>query len=479
MKVRQVLTKALTDTVYLQFYLVFLWFLTEIPLLMPYTAGLRMTGLVWGALCLLTDLCTARRALHSRYVLCILAFLLLFGVTVLLNRDAQPAANLTEWVYTGLLLLVLYPDYACGGDKQRAARRVTAIALLLCVLTLIASLISLGMFAAQYSGSVTCDGTTYPVGFVNRRLTGVYRSAICPTAALGILAAVSQWHAADGQSRGRRRGWRAFLLCVAAVNWIELCLAYARALVIGLMAAAGMIAFFTVRSLAADRTRLRRLGAAALAAIVCAAAVYGGFRLVRKTVPYLPQLWQNVSGQIPESGPAVGPVNVERYTPPGYGTLTGRTEIWEKGLRFFAEKPLFGHGAHTLSGQTQLSVSHEPLTHFHNIVIQALVSSGALGTLPLCVLFGGLLYTLLRRLVRCRRLTPPDRLCLYLTALLVFLFVANVTDTTILYMGRLAGCLFWSFAGYALILAGDAGPAQLDRPLVRLLDRPPAVRKER
>lgn len=73
-------------------------------------------------------------------------------------------------------------------------------------------------------------------------------------------------------------------------------------------------------------------------------------------------------------------------------TLTGRTILWHFGIEAFAERPMLGHGYRGYWEASTTAVFHlrtaigQELWHFHNNVIESLVSFGVLG--PIAIFSG-------------------------------------------------------------------------------------------
>ncbi|MGD0429469.1 MAG: O-antigen ligase family protein [Acetobacteraceae bacterium] len=81
-------------------------------------------------------------------------------------------------------------------------------------------------------------------------------------------------------------------------------------------------------------------------------------------------------------------------------SLTGRTQIWEYAWRKIAESPILGYGydsprvviGHYLGFENSLLVGNA-----HNLFLQNLLCVGALGTIPLVMVFGYLVYRMVKK----------------------------------------------------------------------------------
>ena len=109
--------------------------------------------------------------------------------------------------------------------------------------------------------------------------------------------------------------------------------------------------------------------------------------------------------------------------PAGFFGFSGRRVVWEKGLDLLGESPLLGYGFQA----DRLLLG----THAHNSLIQSLVQSGVLGTIPFvaAMLLGWFL--LLVSLQRISRLAALHRTLVIQTAgIMVFLSIRAITEST-------------------------------------------------
>ena len=79
------------------------------------------------------------------------------------------------------------------------------------------------------------------------------------------------------------------------------------------------------------------------------------------------------------------------------GASTGRMKVWEEAIGVFFERPIFGHGLMQLKRLVENIPSGTP-KHTHNILLEALISFGLVGTLALIFLLGKILLSSVRPL---------------------------------------------------------------------------------
>ncbi len=501
-----------------QLYFIFFTFLSEIPLIMQYVQFWKKIGLVWAALVIVYDLLTERRCLKARFALPAFGLLIAYFVTVVINRTVYPAAfqsNYLDLFCSVVTLLVLYPPTT--NDPEKGMRRLGVINNMLFILTSIVALIGIGMFVVQYGARFVSaiNEYDYPVGFVDNRLTGLYRNAIYPTSFIGIAAAVMQL------TRRPRHWWKMLLLCISIfLNFFHICLAYSRGIFIALAVFAAVIVMFLVKKQMSryGKPMWLRWGTGVLCAALSAVLVFGLIQVMRKGAAYVPsvaQEWLGIQMAEPMPNPdepdpdepdpdepdpdepdpdvtdpddpssstqtqptnpnqtdkfshPITPIDLDRYIPSTHGTLTGRPIIWRLGLSYFAKKPIFGYGSYSLQNAVRISeTSQEKLSHFHNIFLHSLVSVGVVGSLFFFALIALVGCRIIRRLF-VEDSTANDTLFIVLSAFFAAMLVINMADTTLFFLSKNSEFVFWAYLGYAMLLIKDDRPSRLDAPMRRL-----------
>ncbi len=94
--------------------------------------------------------------------------------------------------------------------------------------------------------------------------------------------------------------------------------------------------------------------------------------------PYIEKIAQH---QLPQVNDFIPTINNH--------TLTGRAELWEKGLELWSEKPLLGIGTGAFRALTSADEQHRNL---HNFYLQVLVENGVIGAIVMLLLLVRLLF---------------------------------------------------------------------------------------
>ncbi len=109
-------------------------------------------------------------------------------------------------------------------------------------------------------------------------------------------------------------------------------------------------------------------------------------------------------------------------------TLSGRTAVWGEGWALFMQSPLMGFGF--LADRLLLDkLAPGHATDVHNALLHALIQAGLVGTVPLVVAFL-LAWKLSLRCCRNRRLPGQLSLPIEVPALLAYVTVASITEST-------------------------------------------------
>ena len=108
-------------------------------------------------------------------------------------------------------------------------------------------------------------------------------------------------------------------------------------------------------------------------------------------------------------------------------TLTGRTTIWEEGWHLFLQSPWWGYGFQAdrvyINGQ-----------HMHNVLLQALVQSGILGTVAL-ILAILLVWYLVIKIYILHPPQDPSVLALEVPGILLYFTVSSIPESTFAFFG--------------------------------------------
>ncbi len=434
-----------------------------------------MLGL--GAVCLIYDLFTSRKFLKTQGMFWLICFMLVFALSVVINFKRGFNLNAASWGYTAIALLLLYPDYY-GKTKDRALFELSVLNNIFIAMTTVLSTVSIGMFLCLYHKEVVFGDQKYAMGWSQNRLFGLYSNTGYMITALALAITVLQ--VAVTKTRGKKIGFLyGFFLCYTSVfNFMSMCLENAKGAFISLLAFVFVAVMFSAAKQIFDKKNLsavKSVAVGALAAVLSAAVLFGVITVSRKGLSYLPGVYRSLGGEfyidndvdIPseeehdeEDEKLVG-VEIDRNIDESYGFFTGRTVIWKFGLEQFVQRPVFGYGPQ--SHRDHFIVDNY-LRHFHNLIIQTIVSVGAVGSVFIFAFFAAMLIYLFKNIFA--HLKMNDKYYYVFATLLAILgmFAVNsMAEVTILFITRFSMFLFWIYLGYIQIFADGGKPFRTNK----------------
>ena len=436
--------------------------LLSFPFLINYVSVAAKVCFVWGVGLIGWDLLTRRRLFRSPYWLLPLLILGGYAVSVLLNREVA-VTGLKHWLHLAISLLLLYAADR-DADEKRLIRTAKRGFVILNVITFCSGIASLALFVLQTQVMLDRGAERYKQGFYENRLYGVYASPN-PGALLAVAAVagvVFLFLCRDGK---KLKG-RGFFIANTVVQVIYFSLTLSKGGLLSAAAAAGVVlAFVVVPKLAETRSAVKT---ALLTVLICGLAVgvsEGVMSGVRFGMSYVPGL-VSAGRQETEQDSEVKRIRIERVEQ-GDETAAIRVTIWQGGLKLIRSAPLFGvaeadvdedtaQRRFELSGFTEEEerLLYQHNGYFHNVIVQILVYSGAVGVL-LFLLFAFLIVRKLACvLLLTKKNTTTYRAVAVLTALCAALGVNGISEAHLVYHRQdPIGLMFWLFLGVALLLA--------------------------
>lgn len=429
-----------------------------------------------GAVLLLYDLFTKRKFLKARGMFWLIGFMLVFAVSVVINYKTGLNLNAASWGYTAIALLLLYPD-SLDKTKERSLFELSVLNNIFIAMTTVLSTVSIRMFLCLYHKEVTFGDQKYAMGWSQNRLFGLYSNTGYMITALALAIAVLQ--IAVTKARGKKISipYGIFIAYTSLFNFMSMCMENAKGAFISLFAFAFIAVMFSVAKKIYEMKNLstvKSVAAGALAAVLSVAVLFGAITVSRKGFSYLPSIYRTLGGEIyqeksPET-PAVLPeenedekivgVEIDRNISESYGFFTGRTVIWRFGLQQFKEKPILGYGPQS---HRDYFIVDNYLRHFHNLIIQIIVSVGVVGSVFIFAFFECLVVYLLRNAIL--HIKKDDKyyyVFVMLLAVLSMMAVNSMAEVTILFITRFSMFIFWMYLGYIQVFADDSKKLKTD-----------------
>lgn len=429
---------------------------------------------IGGLLCVL-DLILERTFLKAKRMIWLLLFTISFAITVILNRNINFNLNTMSFAYSTIALILLYPNHT--GSKEMVVKEMFHLSNVFLGMTAIMSTIGFGMFVVLFGYSYRyAEGTDYIVGWSSgNRLFGLYSNPGLMITAIAIAIAFIQIEVSKHIYEGKKtpRYFKVFIGYCFVINYLCMLLENAKGAYISLAVFLAFYLFmkFRVKGLKDNLTTIKNWGRGILLGVLSTILLFSSIYVVRLGLPYLPKAYYYVesliTGENPEIAEKYDNVDIERgEIPDEYGSLTGRPQIWERGMEEFCKKPIFGWGP--LSFNT-IKVFEAPLRHLHNFIVESLAGVGIVGSFFIFFFLISALVELLRKSFSRKFADDKYSNVIYTCIAMLIMFAVNsMAEVTILYMTRLSVFLFWLYLGYTITLLDDGKPSRFDKPLLKL-----------
>lgn len=474
---------------YVKIFFVITSFLLVTSVGRPYVDGVIKIGIVWSAIVFFYDLFTQRRVLKSRGMVLLVGFLAVFGLTIVINYQVEFKNNFSFWAYAVCMLLVLYPYQGIG--REQALREMSVLNYVYLGLTCVTTTLSFLLFLEQYTYWGDYFGFKFCIGIYDNRLFGVHLNPGIVLTSIGICLCVLQFFI-NRKLKKKHIGVHIFLGYAFVMNFICMALENSKGAFIGMAAFTGLLCAFGAGRLLRDKKLLVKCAAGFCVLVVSAGLFWGGISLARSGLAYLPPLVmdQPIVKQVRESNTKFftkhgfgteewndpvendpsdpshhgTKVDMDRTEiPEDYGMLTGRPIIWKFGLREFAKRPLLGYGPNY---HTHVQVLERPLAHFHNLIVQCLVSVGLIGSFFILFFLALQLFYLIMKVFKKNR----DMVYGAIFSMLLMLAINSMAEVTILFMVRTTAFVFWIYLGYLMVLSEEEQEktSWIDKPFLAL-----------
>lgn len=459
------------------YYKIVLMFFLIPTLLVPcvnYNFKLLFIMMGWGGIICLYDLFVRKTFLKARGMIWLLLFLVVFAVSVLLNYKTGLNLNVSSFAYTVIALFILYPD-SCNGNKVKALKELFNINNIFLGMTTVLSTISLGMFVTLYCKRVAFGDQVYAIGWSQNRLFGLYSNTGYMITSIALAIAVIQVAVLKAQDKKFKGWYKAFIIYTSVVNFLSAALENAKGAFISLAFFVMIFVFFAVSKKLSNSgvAGIKHYILSVVSSVAAAAVLIASIYAIRPVLSYVPNIYQKICEEIdPDFEPSsdeedeLDGIDMNRDIPEGYGFLTGRTVIWKFGLEQFAQKPILGYGPQSHRQYKPLETN---LRHFHNLIVQTLVSVGTVGSVFIFTFFTTVLLFIIKCLIKQKK--NNDKyfwVTLSLVSMLGMFLINSMSEVTVLFLVRFSMFLFWMYLGYVQIFCGEENDTKGTKLLSKL-----------
>lgn len=471
------------------------------PFIGGYIGPFMKLCLAWGAIVLLYQAkINWKNLFFSKKSLLLLAYLVLYGVSIFINHSVMFSKNLSEWCYMALFFL-LFTQCDPRKDERTIIHEIQILLYLLIGVSFLFAVISFYTFANQisyaYPNSDVQDDIIY-FGMAKDRLWGLANpntgGMLC---CFSVAASLWMLLIKDNTCRKHPKGWKAFFIINMILQYACLTLMQSRAsLIIFSIFVGPFVGFwYFTKSNKAHKYRSLKLKAAVVCVVFLLLPVVLE-KPVRSTLSFIPKTVSSVRVASQEAEKKTESAEANSQTPASSapsqsgntkaaknnfqaerndttsesrgGILNGRLDLWQAGLKVFLQHPFFGV---TREGIYQYSVPYitlkwlDPNLHaagLHNGYLMVLVSSGIFGFIIFYTYIISVFVTLLKSFKKSHGLT---RLILsFLLILMGVIMIHEMVESKVMYVVTYFVVFFWSMVGYALTIASRVKEEELSDP---------------
>lgn len=414
-KITKFMNKVIFNVLYLKIFFVITSFCMAIPIIKPYFEGLLKFGIIWGMAFLIRDFFTKRNVFKMDCIKSLFIFMIAYAISIIINYTSRFSANVSTYVYNFIMVFVLFSNIN-KKNEERIIEEMKIINYIFIVLTFICSLISLILYAMEYSYELIGQGITYYIGIHNNRLFGIYLNPNCGLSALAICIGMLQFII----EKKNIKAVKAFIILTIIVNTLCMILENSRGIFISFL-----VFLLTVFLLIAIRKSKNIKNIIKNIAIILVLMI-----IIISSVIFFKNF-----------------ISLDRIEKSS-DVLSGRTVVWQYGMKKIEQSPLFGSGPKTFADREVLRAG-DKLNHFHNILIQSLVSTGIIGTFMFLFASVCIMVFIVKQY---RKNKKKSTVTIILIAFIVFSLINNLTEVTIMYIITPMTFLFWIYLGYLMVL---------------------------
>lgn len=402
--------------------------------------------LIWAGLIFIHDLYKKEFTIKNNYSI----LMILQGLVLLLATCLNDYSDLNSYVIAimQLVIYLLIFNNPSSMTKKQIHQEVKPIIMIVNILVGVASLISIGMYAINFSS--VANG--WNLGVVAGRLSGIYFNSN-PAAFLACITIVLALVAVRQKYRGRY--W--YLLNIG-IQIIYILLTKCRIALVILVIIIIMVGYyFLIRR--KPYSMLKRISLIGALVIVIAGTGLLGQYLVN-IVPSVGELTIHETSrfqmdELVEAGRLLVSGNHDDFNQ-GLQIIdevsNGRISLTKTALEIWQNDPVIGIGANNFKkiGSQETDVLDYwaiQVVHSHNVFLEALVSTGIIGFILFVLFFVQSIAMIFKVLKRCRG-TSLYFVVQMFTMIVLCEFLGSLTDYGVFYIYSLSATLAWCFLGY-------------------------------
>ncbi|MFL2109911.1 O-antigen ligase family protein [Marinilactibacillus psychrotolerans] len=443
---------------------------------MPSTLNLEyyplFVAMGWGGVIVLNDLITDRIFFKNKYWKYLVAVIIVYILSIAINFDHALIRGIYNLIFLIITLYVIFPI-----DNQQSETKVfknlSQFNDIFIVVTLIAAVISLGMFIINLQFRLESINDLRQ-GFFENRLFGVYTSPNVGS----VMGFISVMGSLINNLLKRNSMFKFSVLYITnlIVQLIYFVLSSSRGTTLIISAAVVMFFLFVFlpREIQIRGNKKR--------SIIMVILVMVGFfnissiaiEVSKDVLAYVPATVEEVfnlndDGRINDKKLSKSEIEVLenekvviQHSPENAELSSGRFSIWRAGLKVIKQYPLFGVTDTDLYRNKEKTsvIDESKLTdqdiselkrsagNMHNMYLQTLITTGIIGFLVLAIYLIRYLFDISKYLVVNRNDSVKFLILITLFITIVSFFFGELVESRLLYMNRsVVAIVFWYFSG--------------------------------
>lgn len=421
--------------------------------------------------------------------LLLMLFMFFYAVTILLNAKYNFTSNLFLWLFAFAAAFLYFPiDRTTAPEKVK--KKLLGYSVIYTGIVFVYNVISIGMLLCAYGVNYYLDNyqgvkMRYRIGFISKRLWGVYTSPNVGAMAswIAVLLSILILYFAFKHTYKWRKGIAVLcgLSIVAAMIYISFSDSRGQMLNAKLLLCVLPIIFFrNIQAFFQKRFRHYRMG---VHIVVCAllsvvmmnlvTPVIQGIRIAVAPAVYYLNLDQY--GQEADSGKSyVEIIGIGRGVDEELGgdNTNGRITIWIDALKAWTHKPIFGLSKENVYREV---IQFNPnahtglVSHCHNAYIDVLVDTGLVGFFLFAALVLLCGWPILKYIFTKKR-SPDDMIIKLLITVFAMLLISGFYETFVLFNLQAFTLVLFSVMGFLnYLLFQYQRPQKQDRVLIFLM----------
>ncbi|WP_137665577.1 O-antigen ligase family protein [Enterococcus hulanensis] len=411
------------------------------------SAIFAVSGLVGGLIILFEFYEILRKRKKFDFDIALVSFLVIFGISIVLNRQFSFPANIKNFCWEVLFLLVIYEFSKRNALKAKFFLWFQSI---LVAFSFLMSTISLGMFFTGYSFITRIEGKTNPlrIGFVENRLFGAYADPNYSGVMAGVSIIISVYLF---KNIAKNILVKIILILNIIIQISFIGLSGSRNALIVLIVMVSTLSFFSMYWKFANKNKLNRIYKAAIIAILLGSFCIGFVEGSKKVLSSLPeytaaQFHKNHSKDLVTSDKEV---NLDREDVERSGDISNmRFTLWKSGIEIIKTSPFVGVGPKSIHDYAQKYVPNTYLAKsnlaVHNAYLNVLVCTGIFGVVCVLVFLLKSLFNTVRYFFKVNVL---DLQILYSAIVVLGLATSGLFHNEIFFMSTSSPLVFWLLIG--------------------------------